>query len=310
MRLQSHAQRFHGAGHKRRMLLVAMEKAKSNLARRRARIWVAHVAAWLVYAPRGYVPGFTEMDLLRRFLSKVGGGRHLSTPQQNILRKAQSVLERATAADPVWEQMRRKLLQKLDRFRQCSDAEHHLAGLVISEGDVAEAESNETLKSQEQELRKRRCLKSQPSAIDSEAGDEVGHSRQTPLHLFSKMNEWTNMVNEERLACLRRLELDRKNGRKANQAALAEVLYTVAAALSPPRKSTAFNESSEHDAASCADAPIGEVPANLQRRARSLLLQLLRDWKDLGFDCGQIQTLLDHVNRQLSKFEAKARKSQ
>ncbi|CAE7884054.1 unnamed protein product, partial [Symbiodinium microadriaticum] len=299
-KLQSHARRFHRAGHQRRMLLEAMERAKSDLARRRARIWAAHVAAWLVYAPRGYVPGITEMDLLRRFLSKVGDGRHLSTSQQRILRKVQSVLERATAADPAWEQMHRKLVQKLDRFRQC-DAEH-LTAPVTKDVDVAEAESNQMLKSKS--FRKCSLKPSKPSSIDSEAGHEVGDSRQTPRQLFNKMNEWTNMVNEERLACIEKLELARKNGRMANQAKLAEVLYTVAAALSPPRKS-AHKESSENEAASCADAPIGEASVNLQHRARSLLLQLLRDWKKMSFDCGEIHTLLDHINRQLSRFEAK-----
>ena len=287
------------------MLLEAMERAKSDLARRRARIWVAHVAAWLVYAPRGYVPGITVMDLLRRFLLKVGDGRHLSTAQQSILRKVQSVLERATAADPAWEQMHRKVVHELELFRQC-DAEH-LAAPVTKDVDVAEAESNQMLKSKS--FPKCSLKPSKPSSIDSEAGHEVGDSRQTPRHLFSKMNEWTNMVNEERLACLEKLELARKSGRMANQAKLADVLYTVAAALSPPRKS-AHKESSENDAASCADAPIGETSANLQHRARCLLLQLLRDWKDRSFDCGEIHTLLDHINRQLSRFEAKARESQ
>lgn len=268
------------------MLLEAMERAKSNLEGRRARIWVAHVAAWLVYAPRGYVPGITVMDLLRRFLLKVGDGRHLSTAQQSILPKVQSVLERATAADPAWEQMHRKVVHELELFRQC-DAEH-LTAPVTKDVDVAEAESNQMLKSKS--FRKCSLKPSKPSSIDSEAGHEVGDSRQTPRQLFNKMNEWTNMVNEERLACIEKLELARKSGRMANQAKLAEVLYTVAAALSPPRKS-AHKESSENEAASCADAPVKEASANLQHRA--------------SFDCSEIHTLLDHINRQLSRFEAK-----
>ena len=64
----------------------------------------------------------------------------------------------------------------------------------------------------------------------------------TPKDLLRRMDQWTNLANEGKLALLQKLECARKSPADASEAALADMVCTVAAALAPPRRSATPSE--------------------------------------------------------------------
>ena len=89
-----------------------------------------------------------------------------------------------------------------------------------------------------------------------------------------------------------------------SESQLADPLYTVAAAVSPPRRSGAQNKAQERGMRTATDR--GEVLVNSQSQARSVFVELLREWKARSFSCSSISCILNHLHGQKAAFEEKA----
>ena len=323
-RLKHLAEIFHSKADKS----VALRKFSAKLRRFKktpACKYAAHVAAWFAFAPPEYIPGTVEIELLHGFLLEVGGGQ-MPTRLGQVLPCAQKALECIGPGHLAFELAREKLQRRLQRFQCCRKGmpAHDQSGatrqirtaskeavgysdrqdaqgcgaIVISDVPssqctAAVAVSSERKQSPHIELA---CQATSPSISGSK-------------RLFKKMNEWTNMRVDDKLTFLQQLKRARKAATNNSQSATADAVYALAAALSAPRKSILSSGSPEDPF----DGPIGpdvessvELTANLQHRVRSLLLQLLHDWKDNGFDGALIGSILHHIQSQISTFEAKA----
>ena len=327
-RLRDVAKKFHSKADKSVPLRKFSAKVHS-FKRTSARRYAAHVAAWLAFAPKRYVPGATEIKLLHSFLLQVGGGQ-LPTRLQQILPLAQNALERVAPTDALLEEACEKLKKRLRSFSCCRSTQQ---SKDCSAADKSpEAEGGE----EDQEEHQRNVGHAveagcemgscQESDVQCNAGDpgrahqvvcpasgaqpaavQVHHQAgsASSQRLFQKMNEWQNMAHDEKLACFKSLS-QRTSCTPSSEATLADVLHAVAAVLSPPRQETASSSCQDDDSGSGLEASsAAEVSTRLQQRARALLLWLLRDWQAKGFDCQAIHAVLEHVKWQVSTFETK-----
>ena len=328
-RLKELADKFHSKADKSVPLRKFVAKL-SRISRMRsgrcskARRYAAHVAAWLGFAPAAYLPGATEMNLLDGFLLEVGGGQ-LPARLQRILPMAQAALVRVGYADPARTTAQEKLEDRLHHFLCCRSLD---CGPQEQEEEESEGDGDEEdrqawqqascgsgivlqVDSSEDETEQVDC--------DSQCAEAEFHSDEpdplckgTPQHLLRRINQWANLADQGKLAFLKKLEHARKSPADAGEAALADMLCTVAAALASPRRSVTPNEEAEDGtgAFTCEAQAPREVSAKLQQLARSLLLKLLHEWKSKGYPCSAIQCALERVKLQLSTFEDQVMASQ
>ena len=331
-RLKHLAEIFHSKADKS----VALRKFSAKLRRFKktpACKYAAHVAAWFAFAPPDYVPGITEIELLHGFLLEVGGGQ-LPTRLRQILPCAQKVLKRFGPGDLAFEQAREKLQQRLQHFQCCrkgqlaSDQSHVTQQTQTSLEAVGHCEkqaaqgcgavlTSNVASSQVEHYQMRTDAVAVSSESKQSSHMEVALQVPSPsmsgAHhglFFKKMNEWTNMSGDGKLAFLQQLKQARKAGEKSSESAMADALCALAAALSAPRKSTRSSgslvDAVDERIGSDVEYSVGGT-VNLQHRVRLLLLQLLRDWKARGFDAKLINSILQHIHKQISTFEAQAR---
>ena len=261
------AEKFHRRADKSGVLQRFARKARV-CSKRQARRYAFHIASWFSCAPADYIPGSIEMDLLHKFVSKLGGGQ-LPKRLQKALPKALAALDSMDLADRTLDEARQRLRQSLQRFQCCrnSVAEEHLgsgaegteAEEAKEEEDVAEQEDRESAEDtdmlpskNEEESGDARdaeagCMdtaivevdssEDEEGAVDVSGYNELGHDgpsdveagessvpvpdaefaeltevaepcgKEVPSHLFRRINEWINMVNGEKLACLKQLQL-------------------------------------------------------------------------------------------------------
>ena len=275
-------------------------KAADSFGKAAARQHAAHVAAWLAYGPPGYTPSTEELQLLTTLLNKFGNGL-LPSRLQKVLPAAQAAMKQFAAAASLdgeggqaWEQAFNALKKRLRKFQCCRKNEQWPS----DHDEGARNASQEALQ----------AMPSRPATQATSAAPSPQHAGLQQL--FRKVNEWTNMEGTDRAECLRHAEVVAAARKAITPAKLTEVLCQVAAALSPPRKSTTVQaDPAEQDAQ---EAPLGAsaeemAPArDLQHRARKLLLKALTAWRSHGFDCDAIRHILEHVQRQIRDFEQRA----
>ena len=237
------AKKFHGKSQKRIVLQRFAEKARS-CSKRRLRRYAFHVASWFACAPPHYIPGPLEMELLLDYLFKLGGGQ-LPGRLQKVLPQTLASLESMQLPGSALEEMRERLRKTLYRFRCCrSRAEVDLDSEAQEESEVERREEDEEGYEEEHAGREASAESCEVRAVEAvrleeteeevlangcEDCDRLLHSafskeqaRQTtflasefaampedsaPPHLFRKMNDWSNMVNREKLAFLKKLQL-------------------------------------------------------------------------------------------------------
>ena len=275
-------------------------KAADSFGKAAARQHAAHVAAWLAYGPPGYTPSTEELQLLTTLLNKFGNGL-LPSRLQKVLPAAQAAMKQFAAAASLdgeggqaWEQAFNALKKRLRKFQCCRKNEQW------------PSDHDEGVRNASQE-----ALQAMPSRPATQATLAAPSPQHAGLQqLFRKVNEWTNMEGTDRAECLRHAEVVAAARKAITPAKLTEVLCQVAAALSPPRKSTIVQaDPAEQDAQ---EAQLGAgaeelAPSrDLQHRARKLLLKALTAWRSHGFDCDAIRHILEHVQRQIRDFEQRA----
>ncbi|CAE7792946.1 unnamed protein product [Symbiodinium sp. CCMP2592] len=303
-RLHRHADKFHSKRQRQhvvRKYFLALRGFDKAAAQQHA----AHVAGWLAYGPQGYSPNEAELRLLSKFLDRLGSGI-LPARLQQVLPDVLTVLQSpgAPRADETWAQAADALMRKLKKFRCCR------------QGRADGRRPGDELRSSAKEST------AQPMDQDESQGHQQTAPRgaettQSHLHpapdnlqqLFRKKAEWTNMRPTERAECLLRAEAVVLSEQDMVQGRLSEVLHQVAAALAPPRKATwqldPQDNKTEQDLQE-SGLDTSDPCGGLQRRARKLLLKVLRAWRTNQFDCGSIRHLLEHVKRQIQCFEEKA----
>ena len=294
-RLHRHAAKFHSK-RERQHVVRKYFTALCSFDKAAAQQHAAHVAGWLAYGPEDYSPNEAELRLLSKFLDRLGTGVLPARLQQvlpDVLRVLQS--PGVPRADETWAQAADALRRKLKKFRCCRQ--------VPEDGRRPVAEKS-TAQPMDQDV----------SEEDQQSVPRGPQPTETPLHpapcglqrLFRKKAEWTNMQTTERAECLLLAEAV-VFSKEVVQGRLSEVLHQVAAALAPPRQAAwqldlQGNKTEQDPQETGLDISDG----GLQRRARKLLLKVLRAWRTNHFDCGSIRHLLEHVKRQIGCFEEKA----
>ena len=154
------AKKFHNRADKSGVLQRFVLKARM-CSKRQARRYAFHIASWFACAPLYYIPGSMEMDLLHKFVLKLGGGQ-LPGRLRKVLPKAQAALEgmnlRGRIQNGAWQRLR----QRLQRFHCCRNA--------LAEGHPgSEAEDDAE---QEQDKSERQGMESEENEDKKE--DKVG----------------------------------------------------------------------------------------------------------------------------------------
>ena len=306
-RLRRHAAKFHGRSRRQRQHVVQKYlTALRSFDRVAAQQHAAHVAGWLAYGPKEYSPKESELRLLSKFLDRLGKGVlpcRLQEALPEVLVKLQSV-RGGEGADQAWAQAADALRKKLKKFHCCrrepEDGPRPVA--PIQEAPKERAVRDADRKNIEGEL--------EPAARGVQATEDPSHPESCGLQrLFRKKAEWANMQQSERAECLLRAEAVGFSHEGIEQGKLTKILYQVAAALAPPRRATLASElrdgGAEHDLQE-AGLDSSDSSGGLQRRARKLLLKVLRAWRANRFDCASIRHILEHVERQIRCFEEKA----
>ena len=306
-RLRRHAAKFHGRSRRQRQHVVQKYlTALRGFDRAAAQQHAAHVAGWLAYGPKEYSPKESELRLLSKFLDRLGKGVlpcRLQGALPEVLVKLQSV-RGGEGADQAWAQAADALRKKLKKFHCCrrepEDGPRPVA--PIQEAPKERAVRDADRKNIEGEL--------EPAARGVQATEAPPHPESCGLQrLFRKKAEWANMQQSERAECLLRAEAVGFSHEGIEQGKLTKILYQVAAALAPPRRATLASElrdgGAEHDLQE-AGLDSSDSSGGLQRRARKLLLKVLRAWRANRFDCAAIRHILEHVERQIRCFEEKA----
>ena len=142
------------------------------------------------------------------------------------------------------------------------------------------------------------------------ASDDHTSESSEHLQLFRQMNRWALLDDAQKLQHLQRAEEKARLPRRhLNQAELAEVVSSAAAALSPPRRQIQGVEepdtegSSDPNPAPELPGKLGSKPAHVQQRVRVLLLKALRTWRASLFDSHAIEHVLGYIQIQILKFE-------
>ncbi|CAE7729483.1 unnamed protein product [Symbiodinium sp. KB8] len=270
----------------------------------------AHVAGWLAYGPKDYSPKETELRLLSKFLDRLGKGVLPGRLQQalpDVLVKLQSC-KGGPRADQAWAHAADALAKKLRKFHCCRPEGEPEDGLRPVAGVQKAAEEEPAAREADRDGLEGDL---QPSARGVEATEAPPHPEFGGLQrLFRKKVEWANMQQSERAECLLRAEAVAVefSQQGIEQGKLTKILYQVAAALAPPRRATLPMEQDggmEQDPQE-AGLESSDSAGGLQRRARKLLLKVLRAWRTNHFDCASIRHILEHVERQIGCFEEQA----
>ncbi|CAE7354386.1 unnamed protein product [Symbiodinium natans] len=317
-RLRRHAGKYHRLAHKSTVISKYSAKAE-EFGKADLRKHAAHVAAWIAYGPKGKVPGADELELLTKFMGKLGGGP-LPSRLREVLPIAQEALRSSPrpsdGVDEGWKRAEQELRRSLQKFRCCcrpmeeacaARVSKEAAQDIVVESDMSDNDPADVL---------------HDHAFDdtdaSDAGDDnaiihVQADTAPPAHdqrlqLFSKMNEWGFLDEAQRLERLEQVEAIAKRSRRSlDQAELAEAINVVVAALSPPRRQRGQQEAEpegvDSEGAEVPDCQKDRQLVGMQRRLRSLLLEALRTWRLRRFDCQAIEHVLEYVQGKISKFE-------
>ncbi|CAE7469988.1 unnamed protein product, partial [Symbiodinium sp. CCMP2456] len=302
-RLRRHAARFHSK-RQRKHVVRKYFKALRSFDTAAAQQHAAHVAGWLAYGPEDYSPNEAELRLLSKFLDRLGTGVLPARLQQvlpDVLRVLQS--PGVSRAEETWAQAADALTRKLRKFRCCRQGPADGRRPV---NEIRSSAEKSTVQPMDQDVSKG---DQQPAARGTQPTQALLPAPCGLQQLFRKKAEWTNMHSTERAECLLRAEAVVFSEQDIVQGRLSEVLHQVAAALAPPRKATwqldlQDNELEQDLQETCLD--MSASCGGLQRRARKLLLKVLRAWRTSQFDCGCIRHLLEHVKRQIGCFEEKS----
>ncbi|CAE7748108.1 unnamed protein product [Symbiodinium sp. CCMP2456] len=287
-RLRRHAAKFHGRSRRQRQHVVRKYlQALRGFDKAAAQQHAAHVAGWLAYGPKDYSPKEAELWLLSKFLDRLGKGVLPGRLQQalpDVLVKLQS-LRGGPWADQAWAQAADALAKKLKKFRCCrrepEEGPRPVAGSQKAPKECADQNADRDGFEEDME----------PAARGVQAMEAPPHPESGGLQrLFRKKAEWVNMQQSERAECLLRAEAVELSQQGIAQGKLTKILYQVAAALDLQEAGLDSSDSF----------------GGLQRRARKLLLKVLRAWRTHHFDCSSIRHILEHVERQIRCFEEKA----
>ncbi|CAE7494218.1 unnamed protein product [Symbiodinium natans] len=246
----------------------------------------AHVAAWIAYGPKGWLPDINELQLLKKFIDRMRGGL-LPSRLMEVLPETLAALQRAVAtwqASEIWKQAEQELQKSLLKFRCCRrPADDAASGAAVAQDVVAVSDVE--------------CTHSGGFQLDGgeviqvDSGDEADQSSAQAssqhLQLVSKMNEWGFLDSAQRLERLRQAE---EAARRLSQAQLAEVVNTAAAALAAPRRNLTRKDQVRQQHL-------------WQKRVRQLLLDALHLWRVKQYDCTAIAHVLDFVQGKIEKFE-------
>ena len=264
----------------------------------------AHVAAWIAYGPEGRIPEVAELELLKKFIDKVGAGL-LPSRLNEVLPDAQAVLRMVSTgqAGEGWTQAERKLRESLQKFRCCRGLADKAGAKPAAEENVEEIVMVSDLDVVETGLQPEEAILLQVDEDDDDP-ESSGASKQH-LQLVSKINEWGFLDDGQRVERLQQAEEAARRRRKnVSQEELTEVINTAAAALAAPRRRATQREvdSEGSEEAKTATQPQDPKP-DLQRRVRALLLDALNLWRTKQYGCSAIAHVLDFVQVKISKFE-------
>ena len=265
----------------------------------------AHVAAWIAYGPKGRIPEVDELQLLQKFLTKVGGGL-LPARLREVLPDAQCRLQSVpkSRTSVAWQQAGYALEARLQKFRCCqTTGETALRGTTNS----TNATAKDLIPVAADVVAKAWLPVVSGASVTVAKDSTLRASTSQNLELFHKMNQWGLMDHAQRLQRLKQAEAA---ARSASQADLVEVVNLAAAALSSPRRLAILSELAvDATEASCEQTAHADPEALqagiVQQRVRTLLLRALWSWRANLFECHAIQHVLEYVKSKISKFEDK-----
>ena len=122
-RLRGHAAKYHGLAHKSVVIATYSAKAeefdRADMCRH-----AAHVASWIAYGPEGRIPKKAELQLLEKFLGRLGGGR-LPSRLREVLPDAQEALRALPPGGltEAWQEAAQQLRRSLQKLRCCRQPE-------------------------------------------------------------------------------------------------------------------------------------------------------------------------------------------
>ncbi|CAE7396243.1 unnamed protein product [Symbiodinium natans] len=273
MKLRRHAKRFHHSPCPARVVKWYAKHAV-KFRQKAAGQHAAHVAAWIAFGPISRLPKVPEIELLTKLLQKLRSGE-LPPRLQQVLPKVQAVLQVMRTPSKPWHQATGCLRRELHKLRCCHT---RLAG----DHDVMSGAP----------------LAPEAADVESERTAEATSSPNAKKRLERKVEEWAGKRPAARLACLQQAKRVVQLEEDLNQKDLAEVMLTLAAALSNPQRHEVRAEAQVGSAAGRAS------PQEFQRRVRRLLLVALRSWQSNGYDCEEIRHILTHLQQKISAFEA------
>ena len=225
-----------------------------------------HVAAWIAYAPHGYIPYRNELMLLKRFIERLGSGLP-PTRLEEVLPDAQAVLQSIPAlrVDDAWRHAESMLQQGLQQFRCCRKPQDNVAKRC-SKGDDEEVESDaivagkrklsadlvlvsdDELTIEGSEVQPQDVEEAQLQDVTDLAADATSLALLSPdsqpSQLFRAVNQWGFLKESQRLDRIKMAEAATRPSHKGfNQRKLAEAVQTAVAALGAPRRKASADAS-------------------------------------------------------------------
>ena len=226
----------------------------------------AHVAAWIAYAPVGYIPYRNELQLLQMFVERLGAGL-LPTRLKEVLPTAQAVLQSIPAqqVSDAWRQRESMLQQSLQRFRCCRKPRDNVAERR-SNGNNEEVESDmivagkRTLPTDlflvsddeltlDSEVQPKDVDEPRLHDVEDTAADEtslalLSPDSNQPSQLFRTINKWGFLDESQRLYHIKIAEAATRPSHEGfNLRDLAEAVQTAVAALAAPRRKASADAS-------------------------------------------------------------------
>lgn len=265
----------------------------------------AHVAAWIAYGPQGRIPDIDELQLLQKFIEKLGAGL-LPARLREVLPDVQAVLRRVPVgeASEAWQETEQQLRRSFQKFRCCRQPANKAA--VRPNGQAGAAAAGPVLP--DDGLAFEGVLPEEVELFVKEGDPGSAGKSSQHLQLFRKINEWGFLDSAQRTDRLKQAEEAAKH-RNASAAELVEVVHVATAALSAPRRQATGKEEAEWERSDGSllalesRCPHSRQQVDVQRRARLLLLHALRSWRRRRFDCHQIEDVLQYVQAKIDKFE-------
>eukprot|EP00439_Symbiodinium_sp_Y106_P023210 s6180_g2.t2 len=266
----------------------------------------AHVAAWIAYGPPGRIPDIDELQLLQKFIDKLGAGM-LPARLREVLPDVQTVLRRIPVgeASEAWQGTEQQLRLSFQKFRCCRQPANKAAVRPAGQaGPAADPFLPDGALAVEGVLPEENKI-----FVEEDDQGSAGTLSQH-LQLFRKINEWCFLDSAQRTQRLQQAEEAAKH-RNASAAELVEVVHVAAAALSAPRRQATGKEEAEWEGSDGSLVVVAvesrclhsSQQVDVQRRARLLLLQALCSWRRKRFDCHNIEDVLQYVQAKIDKFE-------